>query len=441
MKKTIAILLLLAMLLSMAACGAKPEAPAEPTAEADAYVPSQLPVAEPTGITITLLNTRAELQSQFESMARRYLRSTGVAVEVTSISGTSLDTLEARYESGTPYTLTMADPKTIYTLGPEHGVDMSAEPWVQNTNYALEINDSVYGFPFCVEACGILYNGDAIYNLTGKPFDPASVSSLSAFEELLKQLASNGMKRPVGIQQEADSLTGNYLMQVYAMQLDPNLFVDSLYAGKADLSTNMKLNNLLDTFDVLKDYNYAYKSPLTADRKAMLERLGEGEIAFCFGGNWDWSYINASDYTDNIGIMPVPQNTTDDANRRLVGGATSYFLVDNSYDTSDEERQAALDFLNWLAFDVEGNAFITDSCALIPAFTNITSGYLDPLGTIVKSYMDKGMMIDSYYLFPSDHTEIMGLNMQVYLDSQIDRSEFLNYLRSYWTKATPVPKA
>ena len=96
--------------------------------------------------------------------------------------------------------------------------------------------------------------------------------------------------------------------------------------------------------------------------------LAEGQIAFMFGGNWDWSVINAYDYSENMGMMPVPQNTDDGSNEKLVGGGSKFFMIDSSDATSDEQRQAAKDFLTWLADSEEGQSFIVNDCALIPAF-------------------------------------------------------------------------
>ena len=56
--------------------------------------------------------------------------------------------------------------------------------------------------------------------------------------------------------------------------------------------------------------NYAKDSAIAAERETTEMMLAEGQIAFMFGGNWDWSVINAYDYTENMGIMArVPQNT------------------------------------------------------------------------------------------------------------------------------------
>ena len=143
-----------------------------------------------------------------------------------------------------------------------------------------------------------------------------------------------------------------------------------------------------------------------------------------FGGNWDWSLIKDFDPSEKMGMMPVPQNTTDGSNEKLVGGGSKYFFIDSSSNTSEEQVQAAKDFLNWLVSDPEGNAFMTERCALVPAFSNVNADALDPLSFSVKSYADAGKLIDNYNYDPDDHYSIVGAAMQKYLAGQIDRAGF-----------------
>lgn len=439
MKKIIALMLVLASLLTLAGCGRQAEAPVVIDTSDSEYD------VEPTGITITILNTRSEFQEPLETMAKRYFRSTGVELDVVYSGEPLLQHLEQQYDAAMPYTIAMADASTIYNLYDlEHSyiADLAREDWASDTRYALTFRDVVLGFPIRFEGMGILYNADAVLEVTGQNFDPASVNDLDAFKVLLKQLAQKGMKKPCGIQRENASLVGDYLMQVFAEQLDPDVFVDTLYAGEADMLNNTKFNSIMDLFDVLKEYNYAGSTPSSADRQTTLEKLGEGEIAFCFGTNSDWRFINASEYTEHIGIMPLPQDTFDGANERLVGGVSDFFFVDGSDFTDSEERQAALDFLNWLVYDVEGNAFLMDDCGILPAFDGMTGSWMDPLNTDVKDFMTRNMIIASYMDLPADHDYVIGEGMLKYLTGVLTREELVEGIQTYWEKlAVPPHKA
>ena len=186
-------------------------------------------------------------------------------------------------------------------------------------------------------------------------------------------------------------------------------------------------------------YNYAQDSPISAEREVSSQKLAEGEVAFMFGGNWDWAVLSAYDYSENMGIMPVPQNTDDGSNTKLVGGGSKYFFIDSTENTSDEQRQAAKDFLNWLVSDPEGNAFLTEDCQLVPAFSNIAADNLDPLGTSVKSYADAGNLIPNYNFLPDDHYSVLGASMQKYLAGELDRAGFAGEVVEYWKTAQVIP--
>ena len=428
-KKLLSLFVVAAMSASLVACGGS-----------DGSTGSSSGAAS-SGVSITVLNSKTEIQTQFEEMAEQYEEATGVHVEVynADTDTTVASQVATKYASNDPYTLTMVDAKDIYSLADDYAYDLSNEDWASHTTLGITVNNKLAGFPFCVEARGVIYNADAIEAITGETFDPSSVATLDDFKALLEQLKAGGMETPVGVLSEYWSLGAHYFAEVYEQQDDPDAFVNSLLAGEADLASNEKFNELMDTFDTLIAYNYAKGSASNADREETSMMLAEGQIAFMFGGNWDWSVINQYDYTENMGIMPVPENTSDDTNTKLVGGGSKYIFVDSSDATSDEQRQAALDFLNWLVSDPDGNSFLTESCALVPAFDNIDASALDPLSLSVKSYSDAGKLIDNYNYLPDDHMTVVGQEiMQKYLDEAMTRAELVTAVEDYFKTATPI---
>lgn len=424
LKKLAAVSMAALMTLSLAACGGSGD-------DGEG--------AESTGVSISVFNSKMEIQDQFEEAAEEYSKATGVDVEVYYSSDTVAAHLATKYSANDPYTLSMVDAKDVYNLAEDYAADLTGEAWVEQTPYAISVGDRVVGFPVCVEARGIIYNADAIEAITGETFDPANYQTLDAFKGLLDQLVAGGMEYPTAILKEDWSMAAHYLPQVYEEQADPEAFVTGLTEGSVDLANDAKFNSLMDTFETLMQYNYAQDSPISAEREVSSQKLAEGEIAFMFGGNWDWTVLSAYDYSENMGIMPVPQNTDDGSNTKLVGGGSKYFFIDSTENTSDEQRQAAKDFLNWLVSDPEGNAFLTEDCQLVPAFSNIAADNLDPLGTSVKSYADAGNLIPNYNFLPDDHYSVLGAPMQEYLAGQIDRTQFAQDMVDYWKTAQVIP--
>ena len=384
---------------------------------------------------ITVFNSKMEIQGQLEEMAEKYSEEKGVDVEVYYSNDTVAAHLATRYSSNEPYTLSMVDAKDIYALAEEHALDMTGEEWVANTTQAISINDKVYGFPVCIEARGIIYNADAIEKVTGEAFDPTSIKTTEDLKALVDKLIAGGMAAPTGVMKEDWSLAAHYLAEVYEQQEDPDAFIAGIKDGSIDLAKDEKFNALMDTFDVLKENNYAKDAAISAEREVTEQKLAEGEIALMFGGNWDWAVLSAYDYTENMGMMPVPNNSTDGSNEKMVGGGSKYFFIDSSDKTTADQQQAAKDFLNWLANDEEGQSFLVNECALVPAYTNNTLDVADPLGKSVKKYSDADQLIDNYNYLPDDHYSICGASMQKYLAGDLDRAGLAAEITKYWATA------
>lgn len=385
---------------------------------------------------LTVFNSKSEIQTQFEEEATAYSDAAGVDMTVTMSNDPVITHMGTKYSSNDPYVLSMVDAKDIYSLTPEHGIDLADLDAAADTDYAIEIDGKVAALPFCVEARGVMYNKTAIEDITGEEFDPASVATLDDFKALLDKLVEGGMEAPVAIMSEDWSLAAHYIAQVVEEQEDPEAYVQALCAGEGDIINNEKFNSLMDTFDVLMEYNYAKDAAATADRNTSEDMLAWGDVAFMFGGNWDWSLIVQSESDSEMGMMPVPQNTDDGTNGKLVGGGSKYFFIDSS--VSEEQQQAAKDFLNWMALDAEGQDFITNSCALISPYKSNTLDVADPLSVCVKAYADAGSLIDNYLFFPDDHITMVGASMQKYLGGKIDRQGLADELTEYWKGATPI---
>ncbi len=391
-------------------------------------------------VAFTIFNSKSELQENFEELAEKYGEENNVDIEVYYSNDTVSAHLSTKYAANEPYTLVMTDAKDIYTIGKQYGYDMTGQKWIQDTDYAISADDKVLGFPVCIEARGLLYNADAIKKVTGKDFAPGSIKNLDDFKAILAELVKGGMEGPTAVLKPDWSLAAHYLQQVYEEREDPDAFITSLYEGKADLINDAKFNSLMDTFDVLKENNTFAASPIATEDELVHQKLAEGEVAFQFGGCWDWNDIVDFDYTENIGIMPVPQNIQDAYSDCIVGGGSKYFYIDNSEFTTDEQRAAASDFIQWLVDSDEGKTFVSETCGMVSPFKSNDVACSNVLGNIVKEYVDAGKIVPNYDFDPDDHYSRTGSNMQEYLAGKIDRLELAKDIEAYWSSTTPVER-
>ena len=338
-KKWLVALLSFVMVFAMTACGGGSSS--EDSEEASGGAGD--------GTSITLFNSKNEIQEDFENLAKTYEEQTGVHVEVYYSQDTVSAHLATKYASKAPYTINMVDAKDIYSLGKQYGADMSDMDWVGDTDYAISVDDKVLGFPTCIEARGILYNEAAIKKALGEDFDPSKIATLDDFKAMCEKLKAAGMETPTAVLGPDWSLAAHYLQQVYEEREDPEAFVQDLYAGKVDLMKDEKFNALMDTFDTLKEYNMFKAQGSNAEDELVHQAMSEGTDAFQFGGCWEWNDLLTYDYNGPVGIMPVPQNVKDDYTGKLVGGGSKYFYVDGSEYTSEADQEAGKAFLEWLA--------------------------------------------------------------------------------------------
>ena len=418
-KRAISLTLTLAMILALVICG---------SASASAA----------GKVSITIFNSKNEIQEHLEEAAEEYGKANGVDIEVYYSQDTVSAHLSTRYAAKDPYTINMVDAKDVYSLGAIYGYDMTGEDWVSDTDYAISVDGKVVGFPVCVEARGILYNADAIEATLGEEFDPESIKTLDDFKVFLDRMVAGGMELPTAILKPDWSLAAHYLQHVYEEHTDVDAFIQDLYDGKVDLMQDAKFNALMDTFDVLKEYNYFKAAPISAEDALVHQVLSEGVDAFQFGGCWEWNDIIDYDYTGNIGLMPIPQNLEDEFTGKMVVFGSKYFYVDNSESTTDEQRAAAVDFLNWFALSDDAKTLVSDTCAMISPFKSNDVPCANDIGVSVKKYADAGLTISSYDYDPDDHYSKLGMEMQRYLADQCTREQLAEAIQNYWANVTPV---
>lgn len=392
-------------------------------------------------VKITILNTKDELQTQWEELAEEYEELTGVEVEVSVTVGDSpSEDITKRYASGEVPTIFMGDVQDILMLD-EYALDLSGEEWAEigGTKFGCTVNDKLKGFPFCIEARGLIYNKTAIEDVTGEEFDPSQIKTTEDLKAVLDKLVDGGMETPVALNMEDWSLGGHYLTQVYEEQdgtaKGAQDFVDGIKDGSVKLGDNDRWNSLMDTFDLLKEDNMNKDNPLAADYDENAISITEGDIAFWFNGNWAWAEMSefAEDDTE-YGIMPVPQNDADnDATENLCGGASKYLMIDTKYN-DEKQQQAAKDFLNWLVYDENGQDFLVNKCNLVPAFSNIDLEVTNPLGASVQEYTADEKIFETFANLPGDHWKTLGAEMQKYLGDQCTREELEASIESYWQK-------
>ena len=278
-------------------------------------------VALAADVRMTVLNSKGEVQAQLEDMAAYYSSITpGVTVEVIAapVGQSPFERAMALYASGNAPALIMLDPGDVL-LFRDRAAALNNEKWVADAiDRALDLvtaeDGRVLGFPVTVEGYGFIYNKPVVEAALGGTFDPETINTRDALRKLFEATKASG-KGALVISPEDWSLGAHFFSLAYSAQ-SPSFaeikeFQEAMKKGEVKLAANAKVNGLLDTFDLMKEFNYDKADPLasTYDRGSQL--IGEGEVGIWFQGNWAWPQIKEFDSAGGeFGFLPVPSATT-----------------------------------------------------------------------------------------------------------------------------------
>lgn len=401
--------------------------------------------AAKSDVKITFFHTKGEIHEGLETLAELYEKKTGIQVEVqVAGAGESPYTrITSMYNSGTAPTLAMLDTTDIVALGAEKAVDLSNEEWVKECEDVItKVDGKVYSYPFCVEGRGIIYNRKAIEDTLGTTFDPNSINSYDSLKNIFEQLRAKGMENPIIISKEDWSLGAHHLGYLYEVYDGTNegaqSVIDQLNAGTFDLFSYNRFNQFVDTFELFMEYNYNKKDPLGVAYEEDPIHLVDGEAAFWFNGCWAWPNLEeaGAKAEDDYGFVPyvLGNDTSDFTNTTIQASGSKQIMIDK-VQASEEQIQAAKDFINWIVFDEEGQKAVVEECGIIPSAKNNKTPLVDPLGRDIMKYMNEGKTFAASAIVPGDHWTVLGAQMQKFLSGNCTKEELGNAIVDYWKKA------
>ena len=392
-------------------------------------------------VSITLLNSKGEIQTGLEKIAAQFEKDKGIHVEVIACGAGEVPytKVTTMYNSGNAPTLAILDPTDIVGLAKEYALDLSGEKWVSETDALnLTVDGKIYSFPFCVEGRGIIYNKSAIESVLGRSFDPKSINTYSSFKAILAELRSKGMENPVFLAKEDWSLGAHQLGYIYdaydGTTAGSEVIINELKAGKNPLDVD-RFNQFVDTIDLILEYNFAKADPLGADYDQGALELACGNVAFWPNGCWAWPNLveGGADANGEFGFISfvLGDDPNDFANTSIQASASKQIMIDR-IQASAEQQEAAKEFINYLVFDTTGQKMFAEETALIPAAKNNPNQPLDPLGKDIAERTASGKLYTSCFIAPSDHWSVMGAAMQKYIAGMSDKKELASTLSQYW---------
>lgn len=406
---------------------------------------------------IYFLSCKPEVKSVWEDVSAAYEKETGIKLKVlTAADGNHERTLKAELAKKDYPTMFQINGPVEYGRWKNYCMDLSDTKlysWLLDKSMAVSGDDGkgVYGIPYVVEGYGIIYNNaimEKYFALSDRSSQIKSMDEINNFAAL-KEVAEDmqAHKSELGIEGVFGSTSlapgeswrwHTHLMNIpvtYELQEKNVSDLDTL-----DFTYSDEFKNVFDLY-----VNNSCTAPLDLASKTVEDSMTEfaqGKVAMIQNGNWGWTQIESADGNvvneEDAKYMPIYTGMEGEESQGLCIGTENYICINSQ--ATDEEKQASIDFLEWLYSSKEGKKFVTEKFGFIPPFNTFKESEYpsNPLAVEVIKYMNdssKKSVPWNFVTFPDQKfKDNMGSDLISYTEGEMDWNTLVDTVKSDWTK-------
>ena len=374
MKKMLALLLALVLVVGLAAC-----APADggETAKGSVY----------------WLNFKPESDEALQEIAQLYTQKTGVEVKVvTAASGQYNSTLTAQMDkSGAP---------TLFVVGNDAAVDTWGEYCydLTDTKIAKELNTDAYklyddegklcSIGYCYECYGIIVNKKLLKDAGYEISEITNFASLKAVaEDIHARAAELGFDAFTSSGMDGSSswrFTGHVANLEYYYESVEN--PDAWKECPATL-TGKYMDNYRNLMDLMFVNTATDRGTLANGGFDAQKEFTDGKAVFYVNGNWEWSGLEAAGMkAEDLAMIPYYCGVEGEEKAGLNCGTENYWAV--NAEASEADIAATIDFMYWLVTDAEASAKAVATFGVMPYKQAVAS--TNPFLAIANDLLGQG---------------------------------------------------
>ena len=347
MKKFLAMLLAVAMVLSMAVMAS----------------------AEETG-SVYYLNFKPEFDAALQDLAATYTAKTGVEVKVvTAASGQYSDTLTAE--------MAKSSAPTIFNIGNMAGLNDWDEYALDLTDTAIaaELNTDAFNLynangelkaiPNCYESFGIIVNTKLLEQAGHSVDEIVDFASLKAVADDIHARADE-----LGFDAfSAAGLDGSSSWRFSGHLANMPLyyeFRDNEVTEMPATITGAYLDNFKNIWDLYITDSAADPTTLsTSTGDESKAQFAERKAAFYQNGTWEYAgLIEAGMTDDELAMIPIYCGVEGEENASLCSGTENCWAINAT--ASEADIQASIDFLVWLVTDPDASKTYVEQLGAVP---------------------------------------------------------------------------
>ena len=423
MKKLIALLLAVVMVMGLAACGSKTttETKAPTEAKVDTPATEAKTDAPAAAGSVYYLNFKPEQDEAWQKLAAKYTEETGVPVTVlTAASGTYEETLMAEMGKTEAPTMFQVNGPVGLANWADYCYDLSGSDLyshLTSDGFALKDGDAVLGIAYVVESYGLITNKTLLEKAGYTIDDINSFDTLKAVaEDITARSGELGFAAFTSAGMDGSS---DWRFKTHLANL-PIYF--EYQADGIGTTTEIKgtyLDNYRNIWDLYINNSTCAPAELSAktgddSRNEFLE----GKAVFYQNGSWEYGSLSAVYSDDELAMIPIYIGVGDEAKQGLCTGTENYWCVNK--DASEEDIAATLAFMNWCVTD-GAEAMANDMGFVIPFDTAVESTNLFVKQDVAYTAEGKTPVSWNFPTMPSEEWKnVLGSALTAYAADQTD---------------------
>ena len=372
MKKFIAMLLAVAMILSMATVfsGCSKDTP-----------------------SVYWLNFKPESDEALKELAAMYTEKTGVPVTiVTAASGTYNETLTAEMDKENAPTLFVVGNQAAVETWGEYCYDLTG------TDIANELSTDAYklydadgklcSIGYCYECYGIIVNTKL---LKQAGYDADYIKNFATLKEVAESVharaAELGFDAFTSAGMDGSSswrFTGHLInLEYYYESVDAP---DKWTTCPSEL-TGKYMNNYKNLYDLMVVNSATPRSDLANGGFDAAAEFAAEKALFYFNGNWEWSGLEGKGMkAEDLTMIPYYCGVEGEEKAGLNCGTENYWAI--NAEASKEDIEATIAFMKWLVTDPEASAKAVATFGVMPYKSAAES--TNPFLAQANSYLANG---------------------------------------------------
>ena len=405
--------------------------------------------------SVYYLNFKPEAAKTWEAIAEAYTAETGIEVKVlTSASGNYEQTLKAEIAKREAPTLFQINGPVGYKTWKYYCEDLSNTElysWLLDQDLAVKDSEGVYGIPYVVEGYGIIYNNaimNKYFSLSSKGTPYKSMEEINNFQKLKEVVEDmTAHKSALGINgvfaSTSFSTGEDWRWQTHLANLP--IYYEFADKGISDSDTIdfSYAKNFKNIFDLYIDNSCTDKTLLAS--KTVNDSMAEfalGKVAMVQNGNWAWGQVSSTDGNvvkeEDIRFLPIYTGVSGEENQGLCTGTENYICVNSM--ASEIDKQASIDFIEWVYSSEVGKDYVTNSLGFISPFNTFTEeeSPSDPLAREVISYMGNTNLSSvswNFTAFPNQQfKDEFGTSLLEYCKGDIDWPTVIDRVCKNWAE-------